>query len=66
MCKFLGLYLQRRGGKGSVEGASGAERVKHTESGGKIAEQKIREVERKRKCTGRRKKTLTCNKVFCF
>lgn len=35
MCKFIGFYLQRRGAKESIEGVSGAERVKHTESGGK-------------------------------
>lgn len=35
MFKFFGLYLQRRGAKESIEGVSGAERVKHTESGEK-------------------------------
>lgn len=37
---------------------------KHTKSGEEIIEQKIRAVERKRKRTERRIKTLTCNKVF--
>lgn len=44
--------------KNALEGADGARRVKHTESGEKTAEQKKREVERKRKCTERRIKTL--------
>lgn len=58
------LFISAKDNKRMHWSASGAKRVKHTMSGEGKIEQKIREVERKRKCAERRIKT--CKKVCWF